>query len=116
MKRSSDSVYEFGPSRLEVGERRLSDGGHPVPLRAKVFETLRMLVEHHGRLVRKDDLLAAVWPDTTVEETNLSHNIAESRRAFAEGRSRQPYIETVSKSGYRFIADVREIKPPEERT
>jgi pimeloyl-ACP methyl ester carboxylesterase len=108
------AVYEFGPYRLEVAERRLSKNGRPVPLRAKVFDTLRMLVEHHGRLVRKHDLLAAVWPDATVEETNLSHNISELRRAFAAGRSGPVYIETVSKSGYRFVATVRELQQTAE--
>jgi DNA-binding winged helix-turn-helix (wHTH) protein/alpha-beta hydrolase superfamily lysophospholipase len=108
------AVYEFGPYRLEVGERRLSNGGDPVRLRAKVFDTLRVLVEHHGRLVHKNDLLAAVWPHTTVEETNLSHNISELRRAFGEGRKGQRYIETVSKSGYRFVAAVRENPLPVE--
>jgi DNA-binding winged helix-turn-helix (wHTH) protein len=112
----SAGVYEFGPYRLEVAERLLSKSGHRVPLRAKVFDTLRVLIEHHGRLVQKNDLLAAVWPDATVEETNLSHNISELRRAFGEGRSGQRYIETVSKSGYRFVAAVREIERPVDRT
>jgi DNA-binding winged helix-turn-helix (wHTH) protein len=116
MSRGRPAVYEFGPYRLEVGERRLSKHGNPVPLRAKVFDTLRMLVEHHGRLVHKNDLLAAVWPDATVEETNLSHNISELRRAFDEGRTGEPYIETVSKSGYRFVAAVRESQSPAEPT
>jgi DNA-binding winged helix-turn-helix (wHTH) protein/alpha-beta hydrolase superfamily lysophospholipase len=115
MRPGSDAVYEFGPYRLEAGERRLSKSGHPVPLRAKVFDTLLMLVEHHGRLVHKNDLLAAVWPDATVEETNLSHNISELRRAFGEETGTQPYIETVSKSGYRFVAAVREIQSSVER-
>lgn len=110
MKPSSDAVYEFGPFRLEIGERRLSKSGQAVPLRAKVFDTLRMLVEHHGRLVHKDDLLASVWPDATVEETNLSHNIAELRRTLGKSLGGPPYIETVSKSGYRFVAAVR-IRP-----
>src|SRR5207247_1044492 len=116
MSAVSAAVYEFGPYRLEVGERRLSKGGHPVPLRAKVFDTLRILVEHHGRLVHKNDLIAAVWPDATVEETNLSHNISELRRTFGEGRTGQRYIETISKSGYRFVAAVREIQSPAKRS
>ncbi len=116
MRSSSHAVYEFGPYRLEVGERRLSKDGHPVPLRAKVFDTLRMLVEHHGRLVHKNELLAAVWPDATVEETNLAHTIGELRRAFGEGLTGQPYIQTVSKSGYRFVAAVRTIQSAAEPT
>lgn len=106
------TVFEFGAYRLDIAERRLSKSGRSIPLRAKVFDTLRVLVEHHGRLVHKDDLLATVWPDASVEESNLSHNISELRRAFGEARSGQRLIETVSKTGYRFVADVREVRPP----
>ena len=107
------ATFEFGPYRLEVAERRLLKRGRPVPLRAKVFDTLRVLVEQHGRLVHKDELLVAVWPDATVEETNVSHNISELRRMLGKGGNGQHYIETVSKSGYRFIAAVREVRPAE---
>ncbi len=109
MSAPSGPVFEFGPYRLEVGERRLSRDGKTVALRAKVFDTLRVLVEQHGRLVGKDDLLVAVWPDATVEETNLAHNISELRRTLGETRSGTRYIETVSKSGYRFVAPVRAV-------
>ena len=112
MSAASGPVFEFGPFRLEVGERRLSRHGKTVALRAKVFETLRVLVEQHGRLVGKNDLLVAVWPDATVEETNLAHNISELRRTLGERRSGTRYIETVSKSGYRFVAPVRAIAAP----
>ena len=59
---SSTRIYEFGPFLLDVGERRLFRNGRPMPLRGKVFETLRVLVENHGRLVAKDALMKAVWP------------------------------------------------------
>jgi DNA-binding response OmpR family regulator len=65
-----DAVYEFGPFRLETVERRLLRDGHAVRLRGKVFDTLCVLVSRAGHLVEKDDLLAAVWPDTVVEENN----------------------------------------------
>ena len=112
MSIESGPIYEFGSYRLEIGERRLSKDGHRVPLRAKVFDTLRVLVENHGRLVHNNDLLLAVWPDATVEDSNLSHNISELRRAFGERRTGQRFIETVSKSGYRFVAPVREARSP----
>ena len=76
-----EGVYEFGPFRLETRERRLLRDGHPVRLRGKVFDTLCVLVSRPGRLVEKDDLIAAVWPDTVVEENNLAHNINALRKA-----------------------------------
>ena len=70
-----EGIYEFGPFRLETGERRLLRDGRPIRLRGKVFDTLCVLVSRPGRLVEKDDLISAVWPDTVVEENNLAHNI-----------------------------------------
>ena len=61
------NVYEFEPFRLEVDERRLLRNGQPVPLRAKLFDTLLTLVANHGSLVTKDTLMGAVWPDTAVK-------------------------------------------------
>ncbi len=95
---SMEAVYEFGPFRLETGERRLLRDGRPVRLRGKVFDTLCVLVSRPGRLVEKDDLIAAVWPDTVVEENNLAHNINALRKALGDGT----LIETVPGKGYRF--------------
>jgi DNA-binding winged helix-turn-helix (wHTH) protein/tetratricopeptide (TPR) repeat protein len=92
-------VYEFGPFRLETKERRLSRDGRTVRLRGKVFDTLCVLVSRPGCLVEKDELIAAVWPDTVVEENNLAHNINALRKALGDGR----LIETVSGKGYRFL-------------
>ena len=109
-------AYRFGPFQLDVRERRLSRGTDIIPLRLKVFDTLCVLVENAGRLVTKDELLAAVWPDTTVEENNLNHNISVLRRALGEKATGQQYIETVPRMGYRFVAPVetaeREIPAP----
>ena len=102
-------AYEFGPFRLEARERRLLRDGRPVPLRAKVFETLLHLVERHGRLVEKRELLEAVWPDAVVEECNLAHNVSAVRKALGERDSGTPYVETVPKAGYRFVAPVRAV-------
>jgi DNA-binding winged helix-turn-helix (wHTH) protein/pimeloyl-ACP methyl ester carboxylesterase len=101
-------VYEFGAFRLEVGERRLLCDGRPVPLTAKVFDTLRVLVEHAGRLLTKDELMQTLWPDTVVEENNLNHNVSVLRRALGDQATGQSYIETVPRAGYRFVAEVRE--------
>src|SRR5215831_2149862 len=94
-----ESVYEFGPFRLETKERRLLRDGHPVRLRGKVLDTLCVLVSQPGRLIEKDDLIAAVWPDTVVEENNLAHNINALRKALGDAR----LIETVPGKGYRFL-------------
>jgi pimeloyl-ACP methyl ester carboxylesterase/DNA-binding winged helix-turn-helix (wHTH) protein len=101
-------VYEFGAFRLEVGERRLLCDGRPVPLTARVFDTLRVLVEHAGRLLTKDELMGSIWPDSVVEENNLNHNVSVLRRALGEQATGQSYIETVPRTGYRFVAEVRE--------
>jgi pimeloyl-ACP methyl ester carboxylesterase/DNA-binding winged helix-turn-helix (wHTH) protein len=99
-------AYRFGPFLLDVRERRLSCGGQVIPLRLKVFETLRVLVENSGRLVTKQELLDTVWPETTVEENNLNHNVSVLRKALGEKATGQQYIETVPRVGYRFAAPV----------
>jgi DNA-binding winged helix-turn-helix (wHTH) protein/pimeloyl-ACP methyl ester carboxylesterase len=99
-------AYRFGPFHLDVRERRLSRGGEVIPLRLKVFDTLRLLVENSGRLVTKQELLDTVWPETTVEENNLNHNVSVLRKALGEKATGQQYIETVPRVGYRFAAPV----------
>ena len=99
-----NSVYEFGPFRLEVREHRLLRGGRPIPLSGKAFDTLRVLVERHGTLVSKRDLMNEVWPETTVEENNLDRNISAVRKALGEKSTGRQYIETVPRVGYRFVA------------
>lgn len=106
---TDEPVYEFGAFRLDVRERRLQRDGKPVPLTTKVFETLRALLERPGRLLTKDELMGQIWPDTLVEENNLNHNISVLRRALGEQSSGQPFIETVPRVGYRFVADVRQF-------
>lgn len=101
--------FQFGHFLLDVAERRLTSAGKPVPLRAKVFDTLVMLVENHGRLVRKQELISRIWPDSIVEENNLDHNISQLRRALADGSNGDIFIETVPRQGYRFIAAVQPV-------
>lgn len=81
--------------------------GAPVPLPPKVFETLFYLVQHHDVVLDKERLMDAVWPDTTVEENNLTQNISTLRRIFGESRGSHRYIVTVPGRGYRFVAEVR---------
>jgi DNA-binding winged helix-turn-helix (wHTH) protein/pimeloyl-ACP methyl ester carboxylesterase len=102
----ANSVYEFGPFRLEVREHRLSKDDRSLPLTGKAFNTLRVLVERHGELVSKQDLMDAVWPETTVEENNLDRNISAVRKVLGDQANGQTFIETVPRVGYRFVAPV----------
>ncbi len=110
---NSSVVYQFGPFRLEVKERRLLRGDRSVPLPGKAFETLCVLVERHGNLVSKNELLNSVWPETAVEENNLDRNISTLRKALGEKSPSARFIETVPRVGYRFIAPVTELAEPE---
>lgn len=99
-------VYEFGDFRLDVRERQLLRNGQPVPLTLKVFETLKVLLERPGRLITKDELIQLLWPDTIVEDNNLTQHISVLRRALGEQRDGGRFIETVPRVGYRFVAGV----------
>ena len=101
-------IYEFGGFRVEAGKRLLLRAGIPVPLTPKVFDTLLQLLEHRGKVVEKEDLMKAIWPDTIVEENNLSQNISTLRRVLGQGPSQgdRRFILTVPGRGYRFVADV----------
>lgn len=102
----TSDVYEFGPFRLELSEHRLMREGRIIPLTGKAFDTLRALLERHGKLVPKQDLMSAVWPETRVEDNNLDRNISMLRKALGEQANGKPYIETVPRVGYRFVAPV----------
>ena len=109
MSQSDHLSYEFGPYRLDPTKRVLSRNGETISLRPKATEILMMLVMHAGELVEKDELLNQVWPNTFVEEANLTQNIFKLRRALGHERSGPKYIETVARRGYRFVASVRII-------
>jgi TolB-like protein/DNA-binding winged helix-turn-helix (wHTH) protein/Tfp pilus assembly protein PilF len=100
-------VYEFGDFHLDAAKRLLWRDGVPVPLTPRVFETLLYMVEHHDTVLDKERLMEAVWPDSIVEENNLTQNISTLRRVFGETPGSHHYIVTVPGRGYRFVADVR---------
>ena len=100
-------LYEFGPFLLDPAERVLTREGRPVPLTPKAFDLLVVFVENGGHLLGKKDLMEAVWPDSFVEEGNLTFTVSSLRKALGEDRKEPQYIETVPRSGYRFVADVR---------
>ena len=99
--------YEFGRFRLDASERVLLRDRDPVPLTPKVFEILLALVERGGHIVEKEDLMKKVWPDTFVEEGNLTQNVSLLRKALGENRDSPQFIETVARRGYRFVAAVK---------
>ncbi len=107
MSHETNHLYEFGPFRLDQHERLLQRDGAGVALTPKALDLLLVLVERHGHLVEKEELLKLVWPDAFVEEANLTYNISLIRKALSDGENGQRYIETVPKRGYRFVAGVR---------
>jgi eukaryotic-like serine/threonine-protein kinase len=109
MLKQTKQLYAFGPFRLDVDERLLMRDGRMTPLPPKVFDTLLVLVENSGRVVSKDELMQSLWPDTFVEESNLTQNISQLRRALGEGAAGAQYIETIPKRGYRFVAGVQSL-------
>ncbi|HMD87008.1 MAG TPA: SUMF1/EgtB/PvdO family nonheme iron enzyme [Terriglobia bacterium] len=109
MNTQGKNFYAFGPFRLDPQERVLLRDGRPVALAPKAVEILLLLVEKAGHLVDKDDLMKRVWPDTFVEEGNLTKNVFVLRRALGNGENGREYIETVPKRGYRFVARVAAV-------
>src|SRR5262245_39498617 len=106
MSKATEHLYRFGPFRLDVGGRLLWRGDEIVAMTPKAVDALQVLVEAGGAVVSKDELLARVWPDTFVEEANLSHQIYRIREALGEQADGAKYIETVPRRGYRFVARV----------
>jgi pimeloyl-ACP methyl ester carboxylesterase/DNA-binding winged helix-turn-helix (wHTH) protein len=102
-------LYQFGPFQLDPREHRLLREGVEVSLQLKAFEILCLLVENAGRLIKKEDLLERIWPDSVVEENNLNKNVSLLRKALGESATGQTYIETVPRVGYRFVAEVSEV-------
>jgi len=102
-------AYTFGPFRIDAESRILFRGSERVPLPPKTLDLLIVLLEAHGSLVDKDELLRRVWPDTFVEEGNLSKNIFYLRKTLGNDEKGQPYIETIPKRGYRFIGDIKQV-------
>src|SRR5215475_769222 len=113
MSRKAKQFYQFGPFRIDVAERLLQLEGESVTLTPKAFDLLLLLVENQGHLLEKDELMKLLWPNTFVEEANLSNNISQLRKALSADPAHQ-YIETAPRRGYRFVANLAETpKHPE---
>jgi eukaryotic-like serine/threonine-protein kinase len=108
MNKKNKGFYEFGPFRIDLEERQLLRGRNPIPLTPKAFEMLLILIRSSERVVLKDDLMKALWPDSFVEESNLTQNIFLLRKALGESAQAARYIATVPGRGYRFAERVRD--------
>ncbi len=111
MSRYEKHFYEFGHFRLDLREQVLLRGGEVVPLSPKAFNLLVTLVENNGHVLSKDELMREVWPDSFVEEANLSHHIFTLRKALGEDKNGAKFIETIPRRGYRFVASVTGEQP-----
>lgn len=106
MSHQIDLICEFGPFRLDPVNRLLLRNGEPVPLAPKAFDILLTLVENQGRVLGKDEMIKAVWPDSFVEEINLTVHVSALRKVLGDSPDAHRYIETVPRRGYRFVASV----------
>jgi DNA-binding winged helix-turn-helix (wHTH) protein/tetratricopeptide (TPR) repeat protein len=102
-------VFQFGEFVLNPAQRSLRRDGDPIVLTTKAFDLLLFMVENPGRLLTREEILHAVWPDTVVEEGNLSQSISLVRKALGEKAGEQHYVLTVFGSGYQFGARVTRV-------
>lgn len=109
MSQNNGRVYEFDSFRLHATRRVLLRDGAAVPLTAKAFDTLLLLVERGGEVVPKGEMMDALWPDTAVEENNLTQHVSMLRKALGERAGAHRYVVTIPGRGYSFVADVREV-------
>jgi DNA-binding winged helix-turn-helix (wHTH) protein/TolB-like protein/Tfp pilus assembly protein PilF len=107
MDEIAENSFTFSGFRIDVARRLVLDrDGDPVQLTPKVFDLLFYLIQNRGKLLTKDELMAADWPDTIVEESNLTQNISILRRALGDVKGGNALIVTVPGRGYKFVADV----------
>jgi TolB-like protein/DNA-binding winged helix-turn-helix (wHTH) protein/Flp pilus assembly protein TadD len=107
MSQASTHSYQFGDFSVDADQRVLLFQDKPRPLTPKVFDMLLILVENSGRIVNKEELMSRLWPDTFVEEANLTSNIQQLRKSLGDNARQPTYIETVARRGYRFIKPVK---------
>jgi eukaryotic-like serine/threonine-protein kinase len=111
---NNNLLYKFDDFIIDVKNQRLLRDGELIPLAAKTFEILLVLIENNGQTLEKSDLLNRIWPETFVEEINLNVHISNLRKALGESAARHQYIKTVPKKGYCFTAAVQEIESDQE--
>ncbi len=109
MSSNSGHILQFKDFTIDTDQKVLLREGMPVALAPKVFETLLVLIENHGRIVLKEELMKRLWPDTFVEEANLTFNIQQLRKSLGDNARSPIYIQTIARRGYRFIAAVEPV-------
>lgn len=109
MNYSSKVRFEFGPFRIDTQRHLVFRGNELVQLSPKPFQTLLVLVQNRHRVVKKEELIRTIWPDSYVEESNLAQNVSVLRKALGEQKNEHAYIMTVPGTGYRFVAPVTEF-------
>lgn len=110
---SDRRLYEFGPFRLDAAKRVLLRDQEVVPLTARLVEMLLLFVENNDRVIEKDELMTRLWPDSIVEEANLTVNISALRKALGQRGNEKRYIVTIPGRGYRFVAEVKGVSEQE---
>ena len=103
---ATPTEVSFGPFRLLRTQFLLLEGDKPVPLGSRALEILIALLERHGELVSKQDLMARVWPNVFVEPANLTVHMSALRRALRDGQDRNRFIVNIPGRGYCFVASV----------
>jgi eukaryotic-like serine/threonine-protein kinase len=116
MIKTGKNLYGFGPFRIDPNRRQLWRENRSVPLHPKTFDILLVLVQNSERVVLKDDLMKTVWPDTFVEESNLSQNISLLRKTLGDSIEERRYIVTIPGRGYRFAEKVEVIEDGTEQS
>jgi DNA-binding winged helix-turn-helix (wHTH) protein/TolB-like protein/Flp pilus assembly protein TadD len=104
----SGNYFEFGAFQFDAARQTLTRDGSTAQLKGKASELLQVLVEHSGEVLDKDQLMKFLWPDTVVEENNLTVHMTALRKALGDSPNEQRYIATIPGRGYRFVADVRQ--------
>jgi DNA-binding winged helix-turn-helix (wHTH) protein len=111
MKELASSTYTFAEYELDFARRLLLRAGKSVPLNAKAFDLLLVLIEHRERVLTKEELMELVWRDQFVEEANLTVQISALRKALGEKKDAHRFIVTFPGRGYRFVARVQNVNP-----
>src|SRR5438046_3283161 len=106
---NQNRFYEFANFRIDVAKHRLLKDGEPLPVTPKAVEILLLLAQNSGRIVEKDELMAAIWPDTIVEESNLTQTVYVLRKVLGQDASGEKFIQTIPKRGYRFLHELRAV-------
>lgn len=101
--------YRFGDFTIDADQKVLLRQGKPLSLAPKVLDTLLTLVQNSGRIIEKAELMTRLWPDTFVEESNLTYTIVQLRKSLGDDARQPRYIATIPKRGYRFIGEVEEV-------